>query len=165
MTDEELMNLFEAARWAPSHYNIQPWRFVYAKRNSKNWQKFMDLLWPLNQKWCENASVLVVVISKKFFNYQGNKTPIPTHSYDAGSAWLSMALEGTAKGYVVHGMGGFNYDKAYEALKVSADNYNVDAMISIGKRPAKELRKMDEKVSQRNPIEKFVSEGEFVEKE
>ncbi len=165
MTDEELMTLFEAGRWAPSHYNLQPWRFVYAKRNTDNWQKFMDLLWPLNQKWCETASVLVVVISNKYFNYKGNKTEIPTHSYDAGSAWMSIALEGTARGFVVHGMGGFDYDKAYEVLKVNKETHHVNAMIAIGKRPAKESRKMNEEISLRIPVEKFVSEGVFVNKD
>src|SRR5437868_1224268 len=49
ISDPDLMSLFEAARWAPSHYNLQPWRFIYVKRNENEWKKFMDLLWPLNQ--------------------------------------------------------------------------------------------------------------------
>jgi nitroreductase len=161
MTDEELMTLFEAARWAPSYYNLQPWIFIYAKRNTDNWKKFMDLLVPLNQEWCETASVLVAVISYKYFNLNGNKAEIPTHSYDAGTAWMSIALEGTASGFVVHGIGGFDYDKAYKVLKVNKETHCIDAMIAIGKRPTKESRKMNEEYSLRIPVEKFVSEGVF----
>ena len=53
--DEELMSLFEAARWAPSHYNTQTWRFVYAKRNSNKWNEYLDALVPGNRKWARNA--------------------------------------------------------------------------------------------------------------
>jgi len=165
ISDEDLMTLFEAARWAPSHYNLQEWRFVYAKRNTENWQKFMDLLWPLNQKWCENASALVVLLSRKYHDFKGTKTLIPTHSFDAGSAWLSLALEGTARGLVVHAMGGVLYDKAYEAINVNPETHHIDAMIAIGKRPPKELRKMNENITQRKPIESFVSEGVFIDKD
>ncbi|CAG2170309.1 unnamed protein product [Oppiella nova] len=162
VSDDELRVMFEAARWAPSHYNLQPWRFVYAKRNTTHWQPFMDLLWPLNQQWAQTAGALVIVLSNKWWLYKGEKQLIPTHSYDTGAAWISMALEGTARGLVVHGMGGFDYDKAYQLLGVIKDTHNIDAMIAIGKRPAKEDRKQQEAISQRNPIDKFVFEGVFV---
>jgi len=165
ITDTELMTLFEAARWAPSHYNLQEWRFVYAKRNTDNWQKFMDLLIPVNQKWCANAAVLVFVISKKYYTYNGENTFLPTHSFDAGSAWMSIALEAAGRGLVVHGLGGFDYDKSYEVIKVSRETHNIEAMIVIGRRPAKANRKMDEKATQRKPIQSFISEGEFVDKD
>ena len=162
ISDSELMSLFEASRWAPSHYNTQPWRFVYAKRNTDHWKRFIDLLWPPNQEWCQTAAALVVVISKRHFMYKGQKTPIPTHSYDAGSAWMSLALEGTARGLVVHGIGGFEYEKAYQSLNVPKDTHCVDAMIAIGKRPAKDKRKMKEQITQRNPIKSFVFKDVFV---
>jgi nitroreductase len=122
----------------------------------------MDLLWPLNQQWAQTAGALVIVLSNKWWLYKGEKQLIPTHSYDTGAAWVSMALEGTARGLVVHGMGGFDYDKAYQLLGVTKDTHNIDAMIAIGKRPAKEDRKQQEAISQRNPIDKFVFEGVFV---
>lgn len=68
MSDEELFSLFEAARWAPSSYNAQPWRFVYAKRNTPHWQTIFDLMIPFNQSWAKNAACLVVVVSKKTLN-------------------------------------------------------------------------------------------------
>ena len=68
ITDDDLFSLFEAARWAPSSYNGQPWRFIYAKRNSKDWNKFLNLLVDFNKSWAKNSSVLVVVISRKNFD-------------------------------------------------------------------------------------------------
>ncbi len=79
MSDQELFTLFEASRWAPSHYNVQPWRFIYAKKDSKYWQSFIDLLWPLNQKWCINASVLVMIISSKFYEHDGKQILYAIH--------------------------------------------------------------------------------------
>ena len=63
VSDNELMPLFEAARWAPSSYNNQPWRFVYARRNTKDWDKLFGLMGEFNQSWAKNAAVLIVVAS------------------------------------------------------------------------------------------------------
>ncbi len=102
---EDLMRLFEAARWAPSSMNNQPWRFVYAVRNTPHWEQFFGLLVPGNQVWCKNAAALIVVVSKKTFDY--NSKPARTHSFDSGAAWASFALQGFLLGFVVHGMQGF----------------------------------------------------------
>src|SRR5438094_993727 len=67
LTETELMRLFEAARWAPSTYNEQEWRFLYARRETPHWQIFFDLLMEANQLWCRNAAVLVVVLARKTF--------------------------------------------------------------------------------------------------
>jgi len=129
-----LMSLFEAARWAPSSNNNQPWRFIYARRNTPHWGIFFDLLAEGNQIWAKNAAVLIIVISKKTFD---NGKPSITHSYDAGAAWVSLALMGSLKGLVVHGMQGFDYEKARQALKVP-DDYTVEAMIAVGRKGRKE---------------------------
>jgi nitroreductase len=89
MTGEELdedtmMTLFEAARWAPSSYNNQPWRFIYAKRNTLHWDKLFNLLAEANKVWTKNAAVLVVVISRK--NFEHNEKYSITHQFDAGAA-------------------------------------------------------------------------------
>lgn len=73
ISDDELMSLFEAAKWSPSHYNCQPWRFVYAKRGTQHWQKMFDLIWPLNQSWVKDAAVIGVIVSYKLFTFKGNK--------------------------------------------------------------------------------------------
>lgn len=160
ITDEELMTLFEAARWAPSSYNNQPWRFIYAKRDTPHWDHLFDLMGEFNQSWTKNAAVLVVVISHKVFEYDGK--PARTHSFDAGAAWENLALQGTLMGLVVHGMQGFDYDKAAKGLNIP-DDYKVEAMIAIG-RPGKkqdlseELQKREEP-SDRKPVSEFVFEG------
>src|SRR3989339_2200210 len=71
ISDEELMSLFEAARWAPSSYNNQPWRFIYAKRNTEHWENLFELMIDFNKSWARNAAALVVVISKKTFDHNG----------------------------------------------------------------------------------------------
>jgi nitroreductase len=81
VSDEQMMSLFEAARWAPSSFNAQLWRFVYAKRGTPYFQKFFDLLVPFNRLWTKNASFLVLIISRKKFTY--NDQPSRTHSFEA----------------------------------------------------------------------------------
>jgi nitroreductase len=163
LTDEELMPLFEAARWAPSSFNNQPWRFLYARRNTKNWDMFFSLLGDWNRHWCKNAAVLVVAISRK--NFEHNDKPSVTHAFDCGSAWENLALEGSSRGLVVHGMEGFDYAKAKSTLGVP-DNYEVHAMIAIGKRGKPELlsdpRMRDqEKPNDRRPLSEIAIEGKF----
>ena len=130
ITDEELFTLFEAARWAPSSFNNQPWRMLYAKRDTSHWPLFLDLLVEFNQTWAKNAAALVVFISKATFDHNGE--PAATHSFDTGAAWASLALQGAVRGLVVHGMQGFDYDKARTALNVP-DGFQVEAMAVIGK--------------------------------
>src|SRR3989338_5284656 len=67
ISKEELFTLLEASRWAPSSSNEQPWTFLYAHRETKNWKKFFNLLDDFNKLWCKNAAVLVVLISRKNF--------------------------------------------------------------------------------------------------
>jgi nitroreductase len=69
LKDEELMSLFEAARWAPSSGNGQPWRFIYVKRNTEDWTSLFDLLVDFNKSWAKDAAILIVVVSKKEFEY------------------------------------------------------------------------------------------------
>lgn len=164
LSDEELFSLFEAARWAPSSYNNQPWRFVYAKKGSEHWDKFFDLLVDFNQQWCKNAAVLIVIVSKETFDYN-NKTS-KTHSFDTGAAWMSLALQGSLQGLVVHGMEGFDYNKTKEIFHIS-DAYQIEAMIAVGK-PGKledlpkEMQEK-EKPSKRKQIKEIVFEGQFNE--
>lgn len=130
ITDGELMSLFEAARWAPSTFNEQEWRFLYGVTGSKEWQIFFDLLMPANQAWCHKAAVLMVVLSKKTFT--GSGKPNPVHTFDAGAAFENLALQGSAMGLVVHGMAGFDRDKARLALDVP-DDFKVEAMVAVGR--------------------------------
>ena len=159
---EELMRLFEAARWAPSSFNAQQWRALYARRGTEHWQTFFDLLVDANKAWAKNAAVLVVFISRKLFDY--NDEPSVTHSYDAGAAWENFALQGFHQGLVVHGMQGFDFEKARTSLSVP-DDYAVAAMFAVGRpgNPAElppELRER-ETPSPRKPVREIICEGRF----
>ena len=160
LNDDDIMSLFEAARWAPSSYNNQPWRFIYAKRNTEHWDRFFNLLAEGNKNWTKNAALLVVVISRK--NFEFNEKPAITHQFDAGSAWENLALEASSRGIVAHGMQGFDYEKAGVNLGVPHD-FEVMAMIAIGKKgPIEilppELQEM-EKLTDRKPLKEIIMEG------
>ena len=160
--DRELMSLFEAAKWAPSSFNSQPWRFIYAKRNTQEWNKFFNLLGDFNKTWTKNAAVLVVVISKKTFEHN-NKLSI-THSFDVGAAWENLALQGSLNDLVVHGMEGFDYENARKELNIP-DDYDVEMMFAVGKKGKKEdlpenMQKM-ENPGNRKKIYEIVYRGEF----
>jgi nitroreductase len=162
LSDDELLTLFEAARWAPSTYNEQEWRFLYARRSSEHWQTFLDLLMDANKVWCSRAGVLVVTLSHRVF--QRNGKPNPVHTLDTGAAFENLALQGAVMNLVVHGMAGFDRDRARTALHVP-DDYAVEAMIAIG-RPGNaddlppELRQR-EIPSGRKPVAEFIREGPF----
>jgi nitroreductase len=130
ISQAELMVLFEAARWAPSSYNNQPWRILYAHRDTEQWPWFFDLLVEFNQGWARNAGALLLFISKTTFDMSGE--PSVTHSFDTGAAWENLALQGWLKGLVVHGMQGFDYERARTDLNVPED-YRVEAMVAVGK--------------------------------
>ena len=160
LDNEEIMSLFEAARWAPSSYNNQPWRFIYAKRNTEHWDRLFSLLADGNRTWAKNSALLVVVISRKNFEY--NEKPARTHQFDAGSAWENLALEAFSRGIVAHGMQGFDYDKARIELEIPTD-FEVMAMIAIGKKGPRaslspELQEK-EKLTDRKPLKDIVMEG------
>lgn len=162
LSDGEILTLFEAGRWAPSTYNEQEWRFVYARRETPQWGPIFDLLVEGNQAWCKNAAMLVVILAHKVFAMNGK--PNPVHLFDVGAAFENIALQATAMGLVVHGMQGFDFDKARTALNVPED-YAVAAMFAAG-RPApldvlpEKLRER-EQPSGRKPVEEIICEGTF----
>lgn len=163
ITEEEWRTLIEAARWAPSTYNEQEWRFLYAHRDSQHWDLFFNLLVEANQSWCHAAGILVAVLSTKFFERNGK--PNPVHTFDAGAAFENLALQGAAMGLVVHGMAGFDAERARRDLKVP-EELEVEAMVAIG-RPGDPGNLPDalrerEVPSGRHPIDHFLIEGPYV---
>lgn len=162
ISKEELLSLFEAARWAPSSYNSQPWRFLHAFRETPHWKTFFELLADGNKMWVKNAAVIVLVVSKKTFDHNGQFSL--THSFDAGAAWENLALQGSIRGLVVHGMVGFDYDRAKTVLKVPED-FNVEAMFAVG-RPGRvedlpEPLRAREVPSSRKTVSEIAWEGPF----
>ena len=130
ITHEQIMTLFEAATWAPSCYNEQPWQFVYATRDQDG--KFALLnsfMGEFNQKWASNAAMLVVGIYKKTFTHNGNPNKHAAH--DLGMASATLALQATHMGLHAHFMGGFDAALAAEKLNLSAD-YEALTMFAVG---------------------------------
>ena len=142
-------------------YNGQPWRFMYAKRNTENWVKLFNLMVDFNKSWAKNAAVLLVIISRKNFEHDGK--PSVTHQFDAGAAWENLALQGETQGLVTHGMQGFDYEKARLDLSVP-DIFDVMAMVAIGRPAPKEILPPDvqkENRYDRKPLTEIIMEGKF----
>lgn len=166
MPHEMLMSLFEAARWAPSAFNGQPWRFVYAHRDTPHWEQLFGILIPYNQAWAARASVLMFIVSDRFRRSEGREPqPVYSHSFDAGAAWASLALQASAMGWATHGMSGFDVKLAYERLKIPESDYRVEAAIAVGKPADKEVLaepyKSRESPSSRRSADTFAFEGQF----
>ena len=157
---EELLSLFEAARWAPSASNLQPWRALFARRGTPEWPKFFGLLAEGNQAWTHNAAALVVFVSQSINERTGR--PSVTHSYDTGAAWGYFALQGSLRGLVVHGMAGFDYERARGELSIP-DAFRVEAMAAVGRPAPKETLppalQAREIPSDRKPVEEWICEG------
>ena len=168
ITDGELMTLFEAARWAPSSYNSQPSRFVYAMRDTPDWEPFLSLLNEYNRSWCEPAAALVFMLSKSTLLPPGKDREIPSysHSFDAGAAWGYLALQASLSGLATHAMVGFDMDTAFAKLQVPV-GYRIEAAIAIGRRGDRtalpEAMRAREEPNGRNPIEGIVMAGRFRE--
>ncbi|HWQ54364.1 MAG TPA: nitroreductase family protein [Bryobacteraceae bacterium] len=163
LDDEELFPLFEAARWAPSSFNGQLWRFIIGRRQRpEHFNRFLGLLAPGNQVWAKDAAVLVIVASRLRFEY--NDKPSITHAFDAGAAWENLAIEAARRGLVAHGMEGFDYQRAKAEVNIPGE-FEVHAMLAIGRRgppdnlPEK-LRNV-EHPNTRRPLGEILFEGEF----
>lgn len=159
----ELNRLFEAARWAPSTYNEQEWRFLFAHRDSDHWKTFFNLLVEANQVWCKNAGVLIVAISKKTFTANGK--PNPVHALDCGMAVQNLMLQAAAMdNLITHGMSGFDRNRTRLELQIP-DDYDPECMIAVGRPgdPQNLPPQLQERevVSGRKPIEMFTREGRF----
>lgn len=155
---------FEAARWAPSSMNAQPWRFVYAKRGTPQWQALFDSTLDRTQLWLKNAAVIIYVTSKKTLQLGENLIPSPTHAFDAGSAFENFSLQIAKSGYASHAAASFDQDKARAALGLP-DDYAVFAVIGVGKQADKSILPPPlaerEFPSDRKPVSAIANEGKF----
>jgi len=131
LSDREIQTLFEAARWAPSCYNEQPWLFVYATEPNQR-AKLASCLVAKNQAWAGRAPLLMFILARRNFQKTGKEN---RHApYDAGAAWMALALQARKLGLYAHAMAGFNPEKAYEALGASREEYLVMAAIAVGRK-------------------------------
>jgi nitroreductase len=164
--DRELQALFEAAHWAPSSMNAQPWRFVYARRGTPAFARLLSVLNPRNQEWAGRAAALVAIVSRNVMNLPGKDQPVPspTHAFDAGAAWAHLALQAHLHGWATHGMAGFDRERAPKELEVPQD-HTIEAFVAIGRRgdPATlpGWAREREVPSGRRPVAELVREGTF----
>jgi len=160
MPDADLATVLDAARFAPSAMNHQPWRFLFAHRGDADWARFLSFLLPSNQLWAQNASVLVYVVSDRKMGEGASHT----HSFDAGSAWGMLAIQTHMLGYHSHGMAGVDFDAAAQGLGVP-DDFRIECAIAIGRMgdPADlpERLRAREIPSDRKPLAEIAYPGNF----
>ena len=135
ITEDELLTLLEAARWAPSAFNAQPWRFAYALRGDALFQPLVDSMAPMNQLWAPKAAALIAVASFNLCTPPGATAAIPngSHEFDTGAAWANIAMQATFSGWYVHALGGIDFVKASAAIALPAE-HQLHALLAIGKR-------------------------------
>ncbi len=164
--ESELRTMFEAARWAPSSSNRQPWRFLYGLGGTQDFEKFLALLNEGNRIWAKHAGALIILISKMTSEVSGSDKPVfsRTHSFDAGAAWAFFALEAVRLGWAAHAMAGFDVARTMIDLNVP-ENYRPEAAIAVGRQGDKSLLperlREREAPNGRHPQRLFVFSGGF----
>jgi nitroreductase len=165
MDRETMLTILDAAHWAPSSGNSQPWRFVYGLRGTPAFSAIFDLLGAGNQRWAGNAAALMIVVSKTYrIASTGERREAYTHSYDTGAAWFSVICQAMKLGYHAHGMEGFDKEKAVDVLGIP-EGFRVEAAAAIGRIADKstlpeELQER-EVPSKRKPVAEIAFEGQF----
>lgn len=166
MSLETLATMLEAARWAPSAFNSQPWRFPYARGGTPHFDAYLDALIPFNQAWAKEASVLMFAVSTPLFTRPGKTEAQRTGSasFDTGSAFGYLCLQAAKLGWHAHGMGGFDGAKAAAAVNLPPE-HTVEAAIAIGRHgdvgSLPDHLKAGETPSGRRPLDEIMIEGRF----
>lgn len=166
MSSADLLSILEAARWAPSAYNSQPWRFLCARRGTPEWETFLSWLVPFNQSWAGKAAALVYVTSRTvMLSPSGELVPARTHEFDAGAAAMLLQLQAAHLGWASHAMSGIDVDAAHKGLEAPAD-YRVHVAIAVGRQGPADLLpeglRARETPSDRAPLATVAWEGTFV---
>ena len=157
-----LQSLFEAARWAPSSSNEQPWAYIVAtKDDAENFAKLLSVLVPFNVTWAQRAPVLALAVAELAFAKNGTPNRNAQHDVGAASAWLTV--EATSRGLFVHQMAGYDYDKARQVFGIPA-GWEPIAAIAIGypgdpDSLPQPLRDREGAPRTRKPISEFVMSG------
>ena len=160
LSEAQVGQLFEAARWAPSCFNEQPWRFYYATRAADR-EAYLSALVPRNQLWAKRAPLLGFVLARRTYGQSGRDN---RHApFDAGAAWLSLALQARKMGLYAHAMAGFNQRRAYAVLGVSEADYHIMAAVAVGHKGSAdhlpEEMQAIEKPNTRRPLSEIMIEG------
>jgi nitroreductase len=156
-----LRTLLEAARWAPSGGNGQPWRFVFARRGTPAFDPLLAALVPGNREWAHAAGALVLLAAR---TVRDDGRPAASAAFDAGAAWMAFALQGTITGLVVHAMGGFDREAARAAAALPA-GVEPQVMIAVGHpgdpQALPEKLRAREAPSDRLPLDGIAFEGRW----
>jgi nitroreductase len=160
--EEDIATMFEAARWAPSCFNEQPWLFLYGT-SEKEREIFLEILSKGNRRWAHNAPILAISFARRTFARSGK--PNRHAGHDCGAAWVSLAFQARMLGLYAHGMAGFSQARAYELLGVPEDKYEAMAAIAIGAygdRDAlpEEIKEM-EQPNTRKPLAEVAIKGKY----
>jgi nitroreductase len=165
ISEADLLALFEAARWAPSAANLQPWRLAWGLRGDAGFAAIFATLDAGNQVWAGRAAALVAVASRTVrITAKGEAVENPTHAFDAGAAWMSLALQAHLSGWAAHGMGGFDKAALASALHLPPD-HALHAVVAIGRPgdPADlpEKLRAREIPNRRAPVTNWAMRGRF----
>ena len=164
VAEKDLYTAFEAARWAPSSLNFQPWRFVFARNGHARFDEFLALLSERNRQWAHKAGVLIFFLSDSQISYNDKLMPSPSHAFDTGAAWANFAYQLHLLGYGTRAMGGFDRARAPGVLGVPP-TFHVHAAVAVG-RPAgadtlPESFREKEGPTPRKPLSELVFENVF----
>lgn len=160
---EKLLRLFEAARWAPSSMNLQPWSFIVAAADdSETHDRMAQVLNARNQEWARSAPVLLLAVAQR---ERQPGTPNRFAWYDLGQAVALLSTQATADGLALHQMGGFDSEKARQAFAIP-EGYEAVTAIALGYHGSLDALPEDQQVReraprQRKPLEAFVFAGQW----
>ena len=161
---EVLRSLFEAARWAASSFNDQPWAYIVATKDDvKNHSKLVSVLMDMNAAWAKQAPVLAISVARRNFGHNGAPNPVALH--DVGAANAQLTMEATSRGLLVHQMAGFHHDKAREAFDIP-EGWDPVSAIAIGypgdpQTLPEKLRTTELAPRTRKPLAEFVMTGKW----
>jgi len=164
--DETMISLFEAARWAPSSANEQPWRFILARKQDKEaFAKMQECLNEGNKIWAKDAAALIITIAKKHFSFNEKSNVYSWH--DVGLATAMLSVQATELNLFLHQMGGFNSAKAKEEFQIP-DEYEAVSIIAVGYEGNPEalpenLRAREVGERKRKPLSELVFSANFGE--
>lgn len=160
--EAELLAMIEAAGWAPSAFNVQPWTFLYARPGDTHWDRFLSLLVPFNQSWAKDAGALLFIVSQETSGPEAQ--PLYSHSFDAGAAWALLAIQAQHMGWHSHGMTGIDFDRARAELAIP-QGFRLEAAVAIGRKaPADRLPeglREREAPAPRKPVAEIAVAGPF----
>lgn len=160
---ESMQRIFDAARWAPSSFNDQPWRFIVGIKGDKTWDMILEALVEFNQKWASLAPVLAISIGKKTSAKTGK--PNAVFQYDVGQAVAHITFQVMQEGLFMHQMGGINKEKAAQLFEVPED-YQVLTAFAIGHKGEPQLLEEDlaeseKSARKRHEPQQLVFSGKF----